>query len=269
METLFGYKRDETKQVENDGSVTDLIAKDYDFKELRAALGADTNSGDIDLSPYSTPSNQFSLSSCVGNATADSVEILNALAGYSPVQLSRLFVYAMARIRAGDKDLDHDTGTYIRLAFDCLARFGVCDEYLWPYDVSKVKDKPSVKAQRQAVGHRIHGYYRIKETGDDRCDAVVRALHANHPVVFGTLVTREFQGIQDRTPFGRPERSDSIGGHAMIVVGYIGGNFLVKNSWGRNWGSNGFCMITPEYLAWDYTWDLWVPTLGVEFKGTP
>lgn len=265
MDISLGYNRDPETRTEDDGTVTDLIEKDHDFKDLEARLAAEAATGDVDLSPYSTPSNQFNSSSCVGNATADSVEILNAIAGYNPVQLSRMFVYAMARIRSGDKDLDNDSGTFIRTAFDCLARFGVCDEYLWPFDVSKVGDKPSTKAQRQAVGHRIHSYYRIKEKGDDRCQAIIKALNADHPVVFGTLITRDFQRISDRTPFGRPDKADSIGGHAMICVGYVGGHFLIKNSWGRNWGSRGFCLITPEYMGWENTWDLWVPTLGVEF----
>ena len=265
MDTPTGYIQDEETRTEDDGSITDLIAKDHDFNELHSKLGAVKATGDVDLSAYCTPSNQFNSSSCVGNATADSVEILNAIAGYNPVQLSRLFVYAMARIRSGDKDLDKDSGTFIRTAFDCLARFGVCDEYLWPFDTSKIGDKPSTKAQRQAVGHRIHSYYRIKAKGDDRLQLIIDALHADHPVVFGTLITRDFQGISDRTPFDCPDKADSIGGHAMICVGYVGGSFVIKNSWGKNWGSKGFCLITPEYMSWANTWDLWVPTLGVEF----
>jgi hypothetical protein len=263
MSTAFGYKRDPV--TDDDGH--DLIAKDFKFRaELAPKLGAAGAAGDIDLSPFTTPSNQFQLSSCVGNATADSVEILNAIAGYSPVQLSRLFVYAMARIRAGDKKLEKDEGTYIRTAFDTLARFGVCDEYLWAYDVSKVNVQPSIKAQRQAVGHRIHSYYRIDSTGDDRCQDIVDALHAKHPVVFGTLLTAKFQRCRDRTPIDVPDATESIlGGHAMIIVGHIGGHFLVKNSWGTNWGSNGFCLMTPEYIGWKNTWDLWVPTLGIDF----
>lgn len=263
MSTAFGYKRDPV--TDDDGS--DLIAKDFKFRAtLAPKIGASGTSGDIDLSPYSTPSNQFRLSSCVGNATADSVEILNAIAGYLPVQLSRLFVYAMARVRAGDKKLEKDEGTYIRVAFDILSRFGVCDEYLWPYDKELVFKQPSIKAQRQAVGHRIHSYYRIDSSGDDRCQDIVDALHAKHPVVFGTMVYDKFQRCDDRTPIDKPGPKDSLaGGHAMIIVGYIGGHFLVKNSWGTGWGSNGFCLMTPDYIGWANTWDLWVPTLGIDF----
>lgn len=261
----FGYINDPQTKKEG-GKTIDLMAKDYKFSDLKAKLGASASSGDVDLSPYSTPSNQFHLSSCVGNATADSVEILNAIAGYSPVQLSRLFVYAMARILSGDAKLEKDAGTWIRAAFEVLSKFGVCDEYLWPYLLDKVNDQPSLKAQRQAAGHRIHSYYRIDSSGDDRLEDIVKALHAKHPVVFGTTITDRFQKTLDRTPIPRPTSKDkSLGGHAMIIVGYINSYFLVKNSWGSHWGSNGFCLMTPEYISWSQTRDLWVPTLGVDF----
>lgn len=266
MATKFGYKRDLLERTEADGSVTDLVKRDLKFSTLAPKLIA-AGTGDVDLSAYSTPSNQFELSSCVGNATADSVEILNAIAGYQAVQLSRLFVYAMARIRSGDPKLENDDGTHIRTAFDTLSRFGVCDEYLWPYNTALVGTSPSLKAQRQAVGHRIHSYYRIDSDGDQRIADIVTALHAKHPVVFGTLVASEFQNVRDRTPLNRPGANAVIlGGHAMIIVGYIGGNFLIKNSWGTGWGSHGFCVMSPEYITWDNTWDLWVPTLAVDFS---
>lgn len=42
--------------------------------------------------------------------------------------------------------------------------------------------------------------------------------------------------------------------------------FLVKNSWGLDWGEYGLCFMTPEYLSWKSTTDLWVPTKGSEFR---
>lgn len=239
--------------------------------------------GDVDLSRYATESDQRSLSSCAGNATADSIEIISAVeeeeraklqqrSPNPPTPVSRLFVYSMARALMDDNgdgrgDLDRDEGTYIRLCFDVLSRFGVCDESIWPYDESKVFVAPSVKAMRQAVGHRIHSYYRITETGNSRLETVRAALRANHPVVFGTLIDRDFSD-----PFGSElvrtpaDERYTVGGHAMIIVGCIGKNFKVKNSWGSDWRREGYCLFTPEYVTWKNTWDLWVPTMGTNFK---
>lgn len=235
---------------------------------LKPYLTAATD-GDVDLRPYTTPTNQYNASSCVGNATADSVEILNAIAGLPIVQLSRLFVYTLARNMQNEVTQDH--GTYIRLAFDVLASFGICREDLsvadggWPYDLSAKFTLPSLKSMRAATGHRIHSSYRIDEDGDARIEKIIEALRANHPVVFGTLLEESYESVSDLTPIGPPSGA-TIGGHAQIVVGYIQGQgFIVKNSWGTDWGDKGFCIMKPEYLAWSGTTDLWVPTKGAMF----
>jgi len=275
----FGYKRDPQVGTDTNGNEYDWLAKDSDFKTQllpKLTLAA----GDVDLSEYTTETNQFGLSACAGNATGDSIEVLNDIdekakakaenrAPKPPVQVSRLFIYSMARSLMDDDgdgqgDIDKDEGTYIRLCFEVLSRFGVCEESIWAYDESKVFVAPSIKALRRAVGRRIHSYYRIKQTGDDRLDAMVSALRAKHPVVFGTLVDQAF--MQTNGPsIVSPPTGATVGGHAMLCVGYVDGKFLVKNSWGKGWRDNGFCLFTPEYMKWVNTWDLWVPTLGTVF----
>ena len=173
----------------------------------------------------------------------------------------------------GDKrsDIDKDDGTYIRLCFEVLSRFGICREDLpagkggWPYNLTKVATLPDLMAMRAATAHRIHSYYRITEKGNDRLEAIITALQGKHPVVFGTSIDDAFLSVKDLTPWVKT--GPSIGGHATIIVGYLRGlGFIVKNSWGQDWGENGFCIMKPEVFLSDDTHELWVPTTGVTFK---
>jgi len=229
------------------------------------------NSTYVDLSDFTTDTNQLRASSCVGNATADAVEVVNAIEGRPRVELSRLFVYSMCRAlqdldRDGKGDIDHDEGTWVRLAFCVLQRFGICTEEIWPYDLRRLYRLPSLKAMREATGHRIHSYYRITSTGNTRLDLIIDALRSHHPVVFGTQVTKEFMKLRSRGPVPRPKGNVFAGGHAMMIIGYVPDGFLIKNSWGPGWGEDGFCVMAPEYLSWKQSTDFWVPTLGTSFR---
>ena len=51
----------------------------------------------------------------------------------------------------------------------------------------------------------------------------------------------------------------SYGGHAMCLVGYdlYKSYFLAKNSFGSEWGDNGYCWIPFKYFE-TYSYDRWV-----------
>lgn len=261
----FGYVPDPPKQRGE--------KRDYKFEtDLLPKLPKASSSVYVDLSDYATDTHQLRASACVGNATADSMEVLNAIEGRPRVELSRLFVYTMCRAlqdldRDGKGDVNHDDGTWVRLAFYVLQTFGICTEATWPYDLKKnLYRLPSLKAMREATGHRIHSYYRIASSGQTRLDLIIDALRANHPVVFGTQITKEFMSLRGRGPVERPKGNVFEGGHAMMIIGYLPEGFLIKNSWGPGWGEDGFCVMRPEYLTWKHSGDFWVPTLGTTFR---
>jgi C1A family cysteine protease len=254
MSTTYGYRRDPLANWSNDFTfATDLQPK----------LSVKVSSGDVDMRPFCTDTNQYDVSGCAGNATADSIEILNRASNLPGLEASRMFVYSCARDLNGD--LNRDEGTYITTCFDVLARFGICTEKDWAYDTSKVFVRPSLAAMRAATRHKIHSYYRIKSNEQSRLDEIVAALRAHHPVVFGTLIDQGFESFPGNPILNRPV-GNTVGGHAMIIVGYVESSnlFIVKNSWGPTWREKGFSYFTPEYLTWSETSDLWVPTLGTD-----
>jgi C1A family cysteine protease len=89
---------------------------------------------------------------------------------------------------------------------------------------------------------------------------IVRSLDNNMPVVIGVDVFDSFLSLTKEDSVVKvPTTNDKLsGGHAMCVVGYNLENnmFLLKNSFGTEWGDDGYCWMPFDYLDY-YAWDLW------------
>lgn len=244
--------------------------KDYDFESFSQhlnkfsfATASNADSFEHIIPEYTPLSNQLTLSSCVANATADTLEILMGLVG-KVIQISRLFIYWNARLYINETD--KDSGSYIKDAFASLAKDGVCPESVWDYNPDNVLKQPSLEAYRQASDNTITSYYKIQSTGQKRLKDIELAIKANHPVVFGTGITDKFcQSYGSDEVWFAPNQDEIIGLHAMVITGIrkINNNlqFYVRNSWGESWGNNGHAWFDASYILHSSTDDLWVATL--------
>lgn len=103
-----------------------------------------------------------------------------------------------------------------------------------------------------AKQHRISGYVRLFNTFDSRevkVNAMKVALANKNPVVLGVISSNSLgKAIDYWQPKEAVERG--TGGHALCVIGYddnkFGGAFEVVNSWGKDWGKEGFSWIRYE-----------------------
>ena len=111
----------------------------------------------------------------------------------------------------------------------------------------------------KAEEFKMRGFNRLSL--GDRNDAIdMRAIKENlaqgAPVVIGMMVGQSFMQNMIGKDVWDPEAGDdqmmSFGGHAMCVVGYddkkYGGSFLIMNSWGPEWGNNGFAWVRYQHF---------------------
>jgi hypothetical protein len=250
--------------------------RDKSFAVLKPALKlVSVEQSDYIIEEKTPLSDQIDTSTCVANASMDAFEILLGIEGLAVEQLSRLFAYWIGRMVSGGLDIDN--GTYIRAVFAQIKSIGVCLEKSWPFQPHDLIDVRGVSTERilampgstafmEADSNKIDGYYRIASMDQARLDDIETAVRANHPVVFGTGVTKPFQMYRGGGSLISPPASlsDIIGLHAMIVTGvrYRNGrrNFLWRNSWGQFWGDVGHAWVDETYMTFSKTTDLWVPT---------
>ncbi len=73
------------------------------------------------------------------------------------------------------------------------------------------------------------------------------------PFIFGFMAYESFVSLQvaqdGHVPLPQPGEQ-VLGGHAVLAVGYDDRNewFLVRNSWGTNWGIKGYFTMPYAYL---------------------
>lgn len=250
-------------------STGEINCKKFSSKSDKFTKLAASVDNSIHIIPEFTPiSNQQAISSCVSNATSDCAEMLKGLESPAKVeQVSRLFIYYNARVFQNEANIDN--GCYIHDALATTVKLGLCRESVWEYDTNKVFVRPSLEAYREASDNKsIVDYYQITSDGDQRLTDIEMAIRSNHPVIFGTPVGQELADYRGEDKVFNPPTKE-IGGHAMLITGVRVNNgkkeFLIRNSWGENWGIKGHCWFSADYITWSKTNDLFVATHMTDF----
>jgi C1A family cysteine protease len=202
----------------------------------------------VDLRPLcSKVEDQGQLGSCTANALAGGLEFLEKKDKLPFHDFSRLFIYYNER--ALEHTINSDSGAMIRDGIKTLAKQGACSEKSWPYVVAKFKTKPAAACYKEASDHQITSYYRILTL-----DQMRTCLAEGFPFIFGFTVYESFESQQVAKTgiVSMPKKGESaMGGHAVLAVGYNDAKqtFLVKNSWGTNWGMKGYFTMPYKYVS--------------------
>ena len=198
-----------------------------------------------------TVGNQGAQGSCVAWSSAYAARsILESARTGQPgesVKFSPSFLYNQI-------GLDGCQGSYIQRAMEFMTKQGSVPYNAFPYTDQDCSNQPGQQLVQQAAQFKMRGYNRLS-LGDRNdvidLNAIRQNLSQGAPVAIGMMVGQSF--MQDMmgkdlwVPASGDESMQGFGGHAMCVVGYddkkYTGSFLIMNSWGPQWGSNGFAWV--------------------------
>jgi C1A family cysteine protease len=207
---------------------------------------------------------QLQTSSCTGNATAAAIEHRLRVERKIEFVPSRLFPYYNAREM--ENDAASDAGAEIRDVIKSVATYGVCsesprnNEATWPFDQKKVTTKPTPDCYTVALKDIISQYARVQQN----IDQMQAVLAEGYGIVLGVSLYESFesQAVANTGTVQMPgTREKMIGGHAVVAVGYDvpSQRFIMRNSWGPDWGDGGYFTMPFDYLTnTDLCDDLWI-----------
>lgn len=219
----------------------------------------------VDLTQWCSPiEDQGRLGSCTAQAVIGICEFLQRRRGGMHIDASRLFNYKVARNMMGWVG---DTGMYIRVSMQSLNVFGVPPERYWPHVVADFDQEPPAFVYSYAQRFRAINYYRLDRSGrsgEELAAMVKRVLVYRYPVVFGFMVY-SYGNEDGEFPMPDPGQRP-YGGHAVVAVGYddtrvIGdsvGALKIRNSWGTDWGQDGYGWLPYDYVVRGLSADFWV-----------
>ena len=218
--------------------------------------------------------NQGESNACTGFGLSLVVEhLLRASRREARATISPYMLYSMARRYDEFPGAAADEGSSLRGALKGWFKHGACSFALFP-ELEMPPAAPEIAEDwwYDAVTRPLGAYYRVEiKNIADMHSALneVGVLYASAGCHAGWD-----QGLAVKPLQRRPAAIDAVWtipveggrarhpGHAFAIVGYNRTGFLIQNSWGPEWGSYGYAILT--YDDWlRNAMDCWVAQLGV------
>ncbi len=201
----------------------------------------------VNLKEYFTKvKDQGQIGACTVFAISSIYEYILKRNANEETDLSESFVYYNVRHLEG-KELE-DTGSSFQDVIASIGEQGICTETMHPF-TRLLSDVPSDEAYLDAKKRRITKALNVNITEND----IKSAIQEGYPVAISLKIFDSFNAMSGfvKRPTEDEIESADFGYHAMVVVGYSDDTkfFLVRNSWGEQFGDKGYCYIPYSYIS--------------------
>lgn len=241
------------KNIDHDEKGYGFLPDFYNINDKKYRLSGQEISKmkkNINLSEYFPEAyDQKGFNSSTANAIASVIEFYF---NYNPDHerkidhVSRMFIYNLGR--KAIHQYENNSPTSIRETLKFINRYGIIEEKKFPYDnisfETKIPEKGSYRGYFKY--YKVHTH----DINDFKTILSVKKL----PIIFGMNIYESFNNSMlwdnDGT-MPMPKLGEKlIGMQTLVAIGYSNKreSFLVRNSWGKNWKSDGNFYVPFDYF---------------------
>ena len=285
----------ELSKIDKNNSVTE---EDFGFSS------EDEVPSSYSLEKWCVVSNQGNSSSCTGFAIANGAmtilyNVVNDITRSNEQWVNRFDPFYIYCSLKDSDDLECvsgggcNCGSYINEGLELIENYGCKKLYLYPkLECSSNLNKNNLRSMIDVTGsYSIDGFGNLFEYEEVAgkwnksisIDNMKLYLSYNNPITAGINVNSDFSALSpDNNMYSAQEGMD--GRHAVTVVGYddykYGGSFRILNSYGYDWGDDGYFWMTYKdfedqadvaYVVMMDNWDNWRSPISnaTFYKGLP
>ncbi len=242
--SIFAKENEETVEY-----ATGLIAEDWsEFDEVVVSSPDNTNSlpSCVDLTEYfPTPGDQGGQNSCaawaVGYALKSSQEKMKR--SWSGEQTAHKFSPAFIY-----NQINGGTGMGIRIseAMNFIVNNGICSLEYFPYNEDDYTTQPTAIQTAAASLYKAQGYNVVGDVY-----TMKDCISKGNGVVIGIDLYQDFYNISSANQVYDIVYGQLMGRHGICLIGYDDEKEAFKfiNSWGTNWGIDGYGWISYDFVA--------------------
>ena len=221
---------------------------------------------------FSTIEDQKNIGSCTANAAIGLIEYYQKKTKGKYIDMSRLFLYKATRNLMKVKG---DTGAYLRTTMGAMVLFGSPPESYWPYITENFDEEPAAFTYSFAKEFQAVRYFRLDPlgtSGESLLQRIKSFLNRGMPSMFGFSVYSSMSQASSTGEIPYPCNEDKFdGGHAIVATGFddnkeiinnscgkvTKGAIRIRNSWGTQWGDQGYGWLPYEYIKDGLAKDWW------------
>ncbi|WP_158655121.1 C1 family peptidase [Flavivirga eckloniae] len=201
---------------------------------LDTTVVSDIKSNVDHSSDYGIVKDQGSEGSTVAFAVTSAIEFLYLKKQSLKIDLSPRYLYN--NINNGQ-----DYGATFVDAFNFSIKTGIIESRFWEYKPGEYKLKPPSESKDKR--HFKIKYFRRTSSS---IEETKNLLNINKAIVSGLIIYQSNYNNKNGLMTYPKVDEQPMGGHAICLVGYDDNKQLIKfkNSWGKNWGDNGYGYIS-------------------------